>query len=127
MEPVATGVRPVDASSLADRVTEERRVYVRCRSCPIAPVLGEQAEVVIQTGRLARALLVPEAAVHGFDGVSGTVWTVEDGRLAQRRVRFAARLIDARLAIVDAVPEGVAVAVQVGPGFAVGRAARVAP
>jgi HlyD family secretion protein len=111
----------------ADRVTEERRVHVRCRSCPIAPVIGEQAEVVIETGRLARALLVPEAAVHGFDGAAGRVWTVEGGRLAQRQVRFAARLMDARLAIVEKLPEGVLVAVQVGPGFFVGRAARAAP
>lgn len=111
----------------ADRVTEERRVHVRCRSCPITPVIGEQAEVVIQTGRLARALLVPEAAVHGFDGVSGTVWTVEDGRLAQRRVRFAARLIDARLAITEGLPEGAAVAIAVGGAFAVGRSARAVP
>ena len=111
----------------ADRVTEERRVHVRCRSCPIAPVIGEQAEVVIETGRLSRALLVPEAAVQGFDGAAGTVWVVRDGRLAQLRVRFAARLVDARLAIVEALPEGASVAVQVGPGFAVGRAARVAP
>ncbi|MCC7274661.1 MAG: HlyD family efflux transporter periplasmic adaptor subunit [Alphaproteobacteria bacterium] len=110
----------------ADRVTEERRVYVRCRNCPTNPVIGEQAEVVIETGRLPQARLVPEAAVHGFDGVSGTVWTIEDGRLAQRRVRFAARLIDARLAITDALPAEVPVAIMVGSGFRPGRAARAA-
>lgn len=108
----------------SDRVTEERRVYVRCRQCPDAVYLGEQAEVVIEIGRLAAARLVPEAAVHGFDGATGTVWTIEDGILAQRRVRFAARTLDARLAITDGLPEDVPVAVQVGPGFAVGRAAR---
>ena len=108
----------------ADRVTEERRVYVRCRGCPTDPVIGEQAEVVIETGRLPSARLVPETAVHGFDGASGTVWTIQDGRLAQRRVRFAARLIDARLAITDGLPAEVPVATIVGPGFAPGRAAR---
>lgn len=108
----------------SDRVTEERRVYVRCRQCPEAVYLGEQVEVVIETGRLAEARLVPEAAVHGFDGATGTVWTIEDGALAQRRVRFAARTLDARLALTDALPEDVPVAVQVGPGFAIGRAAR---
>jgi HlyD family secretion protein len=112
----------------SDRVTEERRVYVRCRQCPETVYLGEQAEVVIETGRLPAARLVPEAAVHGFDGAAGTVWTIEDGRLAQRQVRFAARTLDARLAITDGLPAEVPVAVQVGPGFAVGRAARaVAP
>ena len=108
----------------ADRVTEERRVYVRCRSCPTNPVIGEQAEVVIETGRLPSARLVPETAVHGFDGATGTVWTIENGRLVQRRVRFAARLIDARLAITDGLPTEVPVATIVGPGFAPGRAAR---
>ena len=112
----------------SDRVTEERRVYVRCRQCPETVYLGEQAEVVIETGRLDAARLVPEAAVHGFDGAGGTVWTVEDGRLAQRHVRFAARTLDAWLAITDGLPVEVPVAVTVGPGFTVGRAARaVAP
>lgn len=108
----------------ADRVTEERRVYVKCQNCPLVPVIGEQAEVVIETGRLPAARLVPEAAVHGFDGASGTVWTIENGRLAQRRIRFAARLVDARFAITDGLPADVPVAVQVGAGFAPGRAAR---
>ena len=111
----------------ADRVTEERRVHVRCRSCPITPVIGEQAEVVIETGRLPRARLVPEAAVHGFDGMQGTVWTIESGRLAQRRVRFAARLMDARLALTDGLPEDVPVAIRPAPGFTPGRAARALP
>jgi HlyD family secretion protein len=79
---------------------------------------------VIETGRLPAARLVPEAAVHGFDGAFGTVWVVEDGRLAQRRVRFAARLVDARLAITDGLPAEVQVVVQPGTGFAPGRAAR---
>ncbi|WP_372623016.1 efflux RND transporter periplasmic adaptor subunit [Falsiroseomonas sp.] len=108
----------------ADRVTEERRVHVKCTACPTVPVIGEQAEVVIETGRLPAARLVPEAAVHGFDGAFGTVWTIEQGRLAQRRIRFAARLIDARLAITDGLPAEIPVVVQPGTGFAPGRAAR---
>lgn len=108
----------------ADRTTEERRVYVKCVACPSMPVIGEQAEVVIETGRLPAARLVPEDAVHGFDGASGSVWVIEDGRLAQRRVRFAARLNDARLAITDGLPADIPVAVRIGPSFAAGRAAR---
>lgn len=111
----------------ADRVTEERRVYVKCLNCPLMPVIGEQAEVVIETGRLPTGRLVPETAVHGFDGAFGTVWTIEDGRLAQRRIRFAARLIDARLAITDGLPADIPVAVHVAAGFAPGRAARAVP
>jgi HlyD family secretion protein len=121
--------RPVRAEVVrigleADRVTEERRVHVRCLACPEMPVIGEQAEVVIETGRLPRARLVPENAIHGFDGATGTVWVIEHGRLAQRRVRFAARLMDGRAAIGDDLPESLPVAVRVGPGFAPGRAAQ---
>lgn len=111
----------------ADRVTEERRVHLRCRSCPTMPVVGEQAEVVIETARLPRARLLPEQALHGFDGAGGMVWTIEDGRLARRRVSIAARLIDGRVAITDGLPEDVAVVTQINSRFAVGRAARAVP
>lgn len=109
----------------SDRVTEERRVYVTCQDCPAEMVVGEQAEVVIETGRLAKARLVPENAVHGYDGVAGVVWVIDGGQLDQRRVRFAARTMDARVAVTDAVPETVAIATTVGAGFSVGRAAAV--
>jgi len=121
--------RPVAAEIVrigleADRVTEERRVYLRCRACPTMPVVGEQAEVVIETARLPRARLLPEQALHGFDGAAGTVWTIEDGKLARRHVRVAARLVDGRVAITDGLPEDVALVSQVGARFVVGRAAR---
>ncbi|MBB5689746.1 efflux RND transporter periplasmic adaptor subunit [Roseomonas alkaliterrae] len=124
--------RPVRAEVVrigleADRVTEERRVHVRCLACPEMPVIGEQAEVIIETGRLARARLVPENAIHGFDGATGTVWVIEQGRLARRQVRFAARLMDGRAAITDGLPEELPVAIRVGPGFAEGRPARAVP
>ncbi|WP_291298617.1 efflux RND transporter periplasmic adaptor subunit [Elioraea sp.] len=111
----------------SDRVTEERRVYLRCRQCPDQVFLGEQIEAEIETARLAEALLVPEAAVEGFDGAAGSIWVVEGGRLARRQVGFVARTLDARLAIDPALPAGVAVAVSVGPGFAPGRRAVAVP
>jgi HlyD family secretion protein len=111
----------------ADRVTEERRVHLRCRTCAAMPVVGEQAEVVIETARLPRARLLAEQALHGFDGAAGTVWTIEDGRLARRHVRIAARLVDGRVAITDGLPEDIALVTQAGARFAVGRAARAAP
>jgi HlyD family secretion protein len=124
--------RPIEAQIVrigleADRVTEERRVFLRCHACAAMPVVGEQAEVVIETARLPRARLLPERALHGFDGAGGTVWTIENGRLAQRRVNIAARLVDGRVAITDGMPEDVALVTQSSPGFAVGRAARAVP
>lgn len=108
----------------ADRVNEERRVWVRCEACPARPTLGEQAEVTIETGRLAQARLVPQAAVRGHDGVGGQVWVIESARLALRPVRFLARTLDARLAIDPAtLPDALPVAVAPDASFAPGRAA----
>lgn len=108
----------------SDRVTEERRVYVRCERCPPRPVLGEQVQVEIQVDRLARARLVPEAAVVGFDGATGKVWTIDKGTLRQRDVRFVARTLDARLALDPAVPEDWAVVTRIPRALRDGWAAR---
>ncbi len=81
----------------SDRVSEERRVYVKCEQCPVRFHLGEQAEVLITVATLPKARLVPETAVTGYDGTKGTVWTVENGRLKRRVVSFGHRTEDARL------------------------------
>ena len=107
----------------SDRVSEERRVHVACEQCPEAVYLGEQAEVLITTGRLARALLVPETAVEGFTGTGGTVWTVESGRLHRRAVEFGHRTLDARLEIVGGLPSEARVVTRLRPGLREGRAA----
>ncbi len=108
----------------SDRVTEERRVWLRCRRCPPRPVLGEQVQVEVETGRLPAARLVPEAAVEGFDGATGRVWTIEGGVLRHREVRFAARTLDARLALDPAsLPADLPIATRVLAGFREGRAA----
>ena len=112
-----------------DRVTEERRIYVRCRACrPEHQIrfLGEQAEVEIVTGVVPNAILVPGRNVDGFDGKSGLVWTVEDGRLVHRRVEFGNRLLDGRLEIRAGLPQGARVVISQIAGAREGRAARIA-
>ena len=109
----------------SDRVSEERRVYVRGDKPPSRLHLGEQAEFHITVAVLDKALLVPEAAVHGYDGRQGTVWTVEDGRLKQREVKFRHRTEDSRLEIISGVPSGAQVVTAVGSRFKDGRAVRV--
>lgn len=109
----------------SDRVSEERRVYIACDRCPESFHLGEQAEVLITTGMLERALLVPETAVERFDGTRGTVWTVEDGELHWREVAFGNRTLDSRLEITGGLPEGARVVTALRPGLREGRAARV--
>ncbi len=109
----------------SDRVTEERRVYIKGDNPPPRVFLGEQVEFLITVAQLDKALLVPEAAVQGYNAREGKVWTVEGGRLRQRLVKFRHRTEDARLEIVDALPEGVRVVTRVESSFRDGRAASV--
>ncbi|MCK6451575.1 MAG: efflux RND transporter periplasmic adaptor subunit [Alphaproteobacteria bacterium] len=111
----------------SDRVTEERRVWVKCDRCPPRIHLGEQAEIRITVAELAEARLVPEAAVAGFDGRTGLAWTVENGRLRRRSVSFRHRTEDARLEVSGGLPPGVEIVAEIVPGLREGRAARIVP
>ena len=108
----------------SDRVSEERRVYVKCEQCPVRFHLGEQAEVLITVATLSKARLVPEAAVTGFDGARGKVWSVESGRLKRRIVSFGYRTEDSRLEIRDGLPHDADVVSQVNSSLQEGRSAR---
>lgn len=108
----------------SDRVTEERRVYLRGENPPARVYLGEQVEFWITVAKLDRALLVPSAAVHGYDGKQGTVWTVEDGRLHRRLVQFRHHTEDARLEIVDGLPANARVVTRLKNELREGRSAR---
>ena len=121
-EPRAARVVRIDIES--DRVNEERRVYVVCERCPETFHLGEQAEIVITTDVIERALLVPEVAVEGFDGAQGRVWSIEEGRLHRRRVGFGRRTLDGRLEIVADLPPAAQVLVAPPSGAKEGRRAR---
>jgi HlyD family secretion protein len=109
----------------SDRVSEERRVYVKCEQCPVRFHLGEQAEVLITVAMLPKARLVPETAVVGFDGTKGKVWSVENGRLNLRLVSFGYRTEDARLEIRDGLPQDADVVSQVNSSLQQGRRVRV--
>jgi HlyD family secretion protein len=109
----------------SDRVTEERRVFIKGDRPPPRIYLGEQVEFWITVAQLDQALLVPEAAVQGYDGLQGNVWTVESGRLQFRSVKFRHRTEDARLEIVGDLPEGAHVVTRLESGFREGRSARV--
>jgi HlyD family secretion protein len=108
----------------SDRVNEERRIYVSCQNCPEAFYLGEQAEVFITTTVLPRAIMVPEASIAQFDGTSGLVWTVEDGKLHRRKVILGRRAIDGRIEIAGGLPTGALMPV-LAAGFREGRSVRV--
>ena len=109
----------------SDPVNEERLVDVAFDRLPDKIYLNEQAEIVVATGELPRAVLVKSAAVDSLRDSHGRVWTVEDGRLAQREVTFGAQLLDGRLPIVGGLPRGAAVVDGPVAGLRVGRAARI--
>jgi HlyD family secretion protein len=87
-----------------DRLTEERRVYVRCKVCnPEHQLryLGEQAEVEIVKTVIASGLFVPSKSIQGYDGRSGEIWLLLDGHLAKKRVQLGERLLDGRIQILS--------------------------
>ncbi len=111
----------------SDRVTEERRIYVRCRFCDPGHqlrYLGEQAEVEIVKKVIPDGLFVPLKFIEGFDGRSGTIWTLEDGRLAKRRVQLGERLLDGRVEITSGLSPGIAAVTDDRSDLREGRTAR---
>ena len=122
-EPLLAHVERIDIES--DRTSEERRVYVKCEQCPVDFHLGEQAEVFITVATLPNALLVPETAVDLYDGIEGAVWTVEDGALQKRELRFGHRTLDGRLEIAGGLAQDARVLAKWPPGLRAGRAARI--
>jgi HlyD family secretion protein len=112
-----------------DRVTEERRVYVRCRQCgPQHQIrfLGEQAEIEIIKGVVASGHFIPLKFVEGYDGRSGTIWLIQDGHLKKWQAQFADRLLDGRVRIASDIPDGAAIVASNPAGLRAGRAARAA-
>jgi len=110
-----------------DRVTEERRVYVRCRTCsPLHQLryLGEQAEVEIVKAVVPSGRFIPLKFVEAFDGQAGVIWVLENGRLAKRRVQFGERLLDGRVQIKLDLSEKVEVVADDRSDLREGRAAR---
>jgi HlyD family secretion protein len=89
-----------------DRLTEERRVYVRCKVCnPEHQIryLGEQAEVEIVKKIIPSGVFVPLKYVEGFDGRSGTIWMLQNGRLARQRVTLGERLLDGLIQVTSEI------------------------
>ncbi len=106
-------------------MTEERRVYVRCRVCDPRHqlrYLGEQAEAEITKKVISNGLFVPLKSVEEYDGRSGTVWVLQNGRLAKHGVQITERLLDGRVQITSELAGPVVV--DDGSGLREGRAAR---
>ena len=111
----------------SDRVSEERRIWVRCEQCPADFHLGEQAEVIVTTGVLPEALLVPELLVSGYNGRTGAVWVVQNSKALQVAVTLGQRTLDGRLEVVSGLPEGAEIIAAPATGLREGRALRISP
>lgn len=112
-----------------DRVTEERRVFVRCAECTPQHnlrYLGEQAEIDILKKTVARGLFVPAKFV-AISGNGGSVWTIDRGRLRKRAVALGERTADGRIEVTSALPEGVVIVAESGDRLREGRRARPVP
>ena len=107
----------------SDRVNEERKIEVAFDQIPAGFNLGEQAEVYITTRHLAAARLVPQSAIESLTKDSGTIWSLEDGRLQRRQVALGHRLLDGRYEIVGGLPETSTPIIELPRGLREGRAA----
>ena len=67
---------------LSDSITEERLVDIAFSQPPAALSLGELAEVSLQTGQRADALVIPNAALRHYNGQTG-VWKTGRGKTLQ--------------------------------------------
>lgn len=109
-----------------DRVTEERRVFVRCMECTPQHnlrYLGEQAEVEILKKTVANGLFVPARFV-AISGNGRNVWTIDQGRLRKRAVTLGERTADGRIEVTSALPDGVVIVLETGERLREGRQAR---
>lgn len=125
--PVEAQVVRIDQEN--DRVTEERRVYVRCRTCnPLHQLryLGEQAEVEIVKAVIPRGRFVALRDVEAYDGRAGTLWVLAGGRLAKRRVALGERTLDGHVHVAEPLPDDVVIVAGRDPLLREGRAARPA-
>lgn len=109
----------------SDRVNEERRVYVRCGSCPLAFHLGEQAEVLIAVATLPHARMVKTSSLISVKGREALAWTVEKNRLQQRVISLGQRTLDGRVEILGGLPEGAEVVDGLIAGLKIGRRATI--
>lgn len=111
----------------SDATNEERIVDVAFDRVPADIHLAEQAEVRITTGRVAHAPCVPQNAISAARDGHGTVWTVENGRLAPRSVVLGPQLLDGTRPVLGGLPEGAQVVAAPLAGLRAGRRARPEP
>lgn len=90
----------------ADAVTEEMLAKIAFDNAPAPlPPLGELAEASVQLAARPPAPVVPNAAVHRFDGVLG-VWTIDGGKPRFVAVKLGASDLDGNVQVVSGLRGG---------------------
>ena len=85
---------PARVSFIAPSVDPQRgTVEVRLSVTPVPGFLrqGMTVSVNVETGRRARAIVVPNDALAGTDGARSALWLVVDGRATRRQVQLGLR------------------------------------
>lgn len=100
---------------IADSVTEERIAQVTfdvpAGTSPIAPALGELAEVTLQLPQTAPALLLPNASVQRVQGQLG-VWRIQNGKPEFAPVRLGVGSLDGQVQVLAGLQAGDTVVVH---------------
>jgi len=90
---------------LADSVTEERIAEVAFDTMPLDVAIGELAEVTLALPQTPEALLLPNAAVQHWQGVTG-VWRLRNGRPEFAAVLLGARSLDGQVQALEGLEAG---------------------
>jgi HlyD family secretion protein len=91
----------VRVEPLSDSITEERLVGIAFTPVPAALSSGELAEVNLQTGHKADALVIPNAAIQQHDGQTG-VWKLNhDNTLQFTAIQTGIHALDGQVEILS--------------------------
>ncbi len=96
--------------AVSDSVTEERVAQVAFDKVPAAVSIGEMAEVTLQLGPTAPAVLLPNASIKRRADQTG-VWRVVDGALSFAPVRVGLSSLDGQVQVLDGLKAGDSVVV----------------
>ena len=97
--------RVARVEAVSDSVTEERVAQVAFDKVPTAVSIGELAEVTLQLGPTARAVLLPNASIKRHADQTG-VWRVSGGSLTFTPVRVGQSSLDGLVQVLDGLKAG---------------------
>lgn len=93
----------------ADAVTEELLAKVAFKAVPQPlPPIGERAEVTVDFPPLTEGPVIPNAAVHRLNGLTG-VWMIQDDELVFASVKLGRTDLEGRVQVLEGLKTGDAI------------------